>query len=234
MKIAMWSGPRNLSTAMMYAFGNRADCAVSDEPLYAAYLARTGLDHPMRDDILASQPVTYGQAVGGCLGENPYGKPIWYQKHMTHHILEGDDLGWLDQMVNVFLIRHPARIIASYAKKRENPTLGDLGFVEQRHIFDHCRAMGQTPLVIDSDDVLHNPTAALSGLCAGLGVPFDPAMTAWRAGPRKEDGIWAAHWYDAVHKSTGFGAAPSDLPVIDERFSSVYDTAMEIYDGFRA
>ena len=232
MKIAMWSGPRNLSTAMMYAFGNRVDCAITDEPFYAAYLHHTGVQHPMGADIMASQPTDPATVVQTLTGPNPGGRAIWYQKHMTHHMIDGFPMDWLEQVTNVFLIRHPARVMASYQRKRENPTLGDLGFVEQKQIYDACVARGQAPVVIDSDDILQNPVRALRRLCDGIGITFDPAMLSWPAGPRDADGIWAAHWYDAVHKSTGFGPPPGDMPDIPADDPTL-TAALRIYDEFR-
>lgn len=231
MRIAMWSGPRNLSTAMMYAFGNRDDCAVSDEPFYAAYLARTGLDHPMRDAILASQPQDPVAVAKHCAGPIPGGRPHWYQKHMTHHILPGDDMGWTKGFKNILLIRHPARVIASYSAKRENPTLDDLGFSQQLALYRDWIAAGLTPLVIDSDDILADPEKAIQALCHALDLPFDPAMLAWPAGPRAQDGVWAAHWYGSVHKSTGFGPPPGALPEIEN--SDLYNQTIKIYEELR-
>ena len=232
MKIAMWSGPRNLSTAMMYSFGNRADCAVVDEPFYAAYLHHSGVDHPMRAQILQSQTTDPAVVARNMLGPNPGGQAIWYQKHMTHHMMAGFPMDWLADVVNVFLIRHPARVIASYHRKRENPTMDDLGFAAQKRLYDHCVALGQTPAVIDSDDILVDPERALTGLCARIGISFDPAMLTWPSGPRADDGIWAAHWYDAVHRSTGFGGPVGALPRV-ESGGAIYRESLNIYDGFR-
>lgn len=230
-KIAMWSGPRNLSTAMMYSFGNRADCAISDEPFYAAYLAHSGVSHPMQVDILASQPNDPEDVIGAITGPNPGGAPIWYQKHMTHHMLPDFPLDWLAGFTNVFLIRHPARVIASYTAKRENPTLDDLGFVQQLRLFEHCRALGQDPVVIDCDEILTDPERTLGLLCRAIGIEFDPNMLNWSAGPRAEDGIWARHWYGSVHASTGFGEAPGPLPEPQE--VEIYQPALGIYNQLK-
>jgi hypothetical protein len=182
MKIAMWSGPRNLSTAMMYAFGNRADTQVVDEPFYGAYLHHSNADHPMREDIIASMACDPAQVSAVLAGPVPDGAAIWYQKHMTHHMLEHFSMDLLANLSNVFLIRDPARVIASYARKRAHVTLYDLGFVQQKQIFEHCLALGQEPIVIDSDDVLANPKPALMELCARLEIAFDPAMLHRRLG----------------------------------------------------
>jgi hypothetical protein len=205
LRVAMWSGPRNISTAMMRSFGNRPDCAVIDEPFYAAYLAATGLDHPMRDAVLASQPHDPAEVANALLGPIPGGAAVYYQKHMTHHMLENFDLGWMAGCTNVFLIRDPARVVASYTRKRERPTLADLGFVRQAELFAReSDRLGVPPPVIDADDVLADPRAMLSALCTALGLPFSERMLNWPPGRRPTDGAWAPHWYQAVEASTGF------------------------------
>ena len=210
-RIAMWSGPRTLSTATMRAWENRADTAVVDEPLYAYYLAATGLDHPGRDEVVASQPTDWRVVVRGLVEDPlPDGAAIGYQKHMTHHVLPEVDLDAFEGLRHAFLIRDPRRLLASYAKVREQPTLADLGLAQQVALF---RRFGGP--VVDSDDLLRDPEGTLRRLCAALDVPFDPAMLAWPAGPRDTDGVWAPHWYASVEASTGFGPyreAASDLP----------------------
>ena len=228
MKIAMWSGPRNLSTAMMYAFAQRDDCTVVDEPFYAAYLAKTGLNHPMRDAILASQETDPVKVIAGLTAPHP--KPVFYQKHMTQHMLPGFDLGWALECRNVFLIRHPARVVASYDAKREMPTLGDLGFRQQLDILETLFARGADPIVIDSYDIRKNPKRALRSLCRALGLDFQDNMLRWTAGPNPADGVWAAHWYGAVHRSTGFAGAEGDLPKLDGALGTVVEQAMPFYE----
>jgi len=230
MRIAMWSGPRNLSTAMMYAFAQRADCAVLDEPFYAAYLARTGLDHPMRERIIAAGEVDPDRVIAACLGSVPAEKPHFYQKHMTQHMLPGLPRDWLAEVTNVFLIRHPARVIASYAAKRETLTLDDIGFRQQLELYEHAVSLGQTPVVIDSADIRDDPRAALTRLCAALGIGFDAAMLHWPSGGNRSDGVWAAHWYGAVHRSTGFADPEAPLPVLDKSGSDILALAMPIYE----
>jgi Sulfotransferase domain len=230
MRIAMWSGPRNLSTAMMYSFGSRQDFAVWDEPYYAAYLAVTGLKHPMGDAIIAAGDVCAKRVSERCIGLVPAGKPHFYQKHMTHHMVEGFDRGWMNNVVNVFLIRHPARVVASYAAKRENPTLDDIGFRQQAELYDEVRDMGGTPLVIDSHDIRENPKGMLSKLCEVIGLNFDPAMLSWPAGGHREDGVWAKHWYGAVHRSTGFAGAEGRLPRLSPDYEAVAQEAMPFYE----
>ncbi|MDW3223706.1 MAG: HAD family hydrolase [Paracoccaceae bacterium] len=223
MRIAMWSGPRNLSTAMMYSFGARADFAVMDEPFYAAYLAQSGADHPMRDEILASQQ-TDPEAVASLCTQTK-GTPHLYMKHMPHHMLDGFPLDWALDCVNIHLLRHPARVIASYAAKRESPTLEDIGYAQQLTLFETLGGV-----VIDSTDIRADPERALGRLCDSIDLMFDPAMLRWPAGPRAEDGVWAAHWYNAVHKSTGFAGAEAPLPDLEGQAANVLAQALPIYE----
>ncbi|MFV0360926.1 HAD family hydrolase [Tropicimonas sp.] len=221
MRIVMWSGPRNLSTAMMYAFGARGDCAVSDEPFYGAYLAATGIDHPLGDEIVAAMKTDPARVAARCAGPVPDGRPHWYQKHMAHHMLPGFPLGWAEACVNVHLIRHPARVIASYAARRERPTLDDIGFRQQAALFDRLGGV-----VVDSADIRRDPETTLRRLCEAIGLPFTPAMLAWPPGGRAEDGVWARHWYGAVHDSTGFAGPEGDLPEVAEELQPLLEAAL--------
>jgi hypothetical protein len=231
MKIAMWSGPRNLSTAMMYSFAARGDCAVVDEPFYAAYLVQSGVTHPMQAEILTSQPSDPAQVAASLIGSNPESKPHFYQKHMTHHMLPGMDLSWMAACENVFLIRHPARVIASYARKRQNPTLDDLGFVQQAGLFDReAQRLGRAPIVIDSFDIRANPAATLAKLCTALGITYTAKMLHWPAGGHKDDGAWAPHWYGAVHRSTGFEDAEGPLPSLSADYDALLNAALPLYE----
>jgi len=225
MKIAMWSGPRNLSTAMMYAFGNRVDFAAWDEPFYAAYLKATGIDHPMRDEVLAAHETDAAAVAAACAGPVPDGKAHWYMKHMGFHMEPDFPMDWAEDCVNVHLIRHPARVVASYVVKREQPTLRDIGFEQQVEVFE--RFPGP---VIDSADIRRNPEGMLKRLCAEIGLAFDPAMLAWAAGPKPFDGAWAAHWYGAVHRSTGFAGDEGDLPKLDGDAAQLVAEAMPHYE----
>ncbi|SHJ85732.1 hypothetical protein SAMN05444000_11454 [Shimia gijangensis] len=234
MKIAMWSGPRNLSTAMMYAFGNRPDCAVVDEPFYAAYLSLTGIDHPLRDEILASQSHDPQVVAKALSGSNPAQKLHYYQKHMTQHMIDGVPRDWMKDVKNVFLIRHPARVIASYAAKRENPTLEDIGFPQQAELFDLVKSWGQTPIVIDSHDIRDDPEGMLRKLCGAVNLEFTDDMLHWPKGGHKDDGVWASHWYGAVWRSTGFAGAEGPLPEVTEELAPVLEAALPIYEQMKA
>ena len=231
-RIAMWSGPRNLSTALMYAFAARGDCAVWDEPFYAAYLKATGIPHPMAAEVIAAGITDPAQVAAACLGPIPQAQSLFYQKHMTLHMIPDFDRGFMQGLTNVFLIRHPARVVASYAQKRESPTLADIGFVQQADLFDQVADhLGHAPLVIDSADIRANPLESLKKLCSALGIPFTEKMLRWPPGPKAYDGVWAAHWYNAVHASTGFGAAEAALPDLSGDFARLVDQALPAYEA---
>lgn len=234
MRIAMWSGPRNLSTAMMYSFGNRSDCAVVDEPFYAAYLAMTGLQHPMTEEILESQSQDPEEVARSLLGPVPAAKPYFYQKHMTQHMIDGVPREWMREVTNVFLIRHPARVIASYAAKRENPTLDDIGFRQQAELYDLCRNWGQVPVVVDSHDIREDPEGKLEQLCEAIGLPSSPKMLNWPKGGHPDDGVWAEIWYGAVWNSTGFAGPEAELPEIPDALQGVLQAAMPYYEAMKA
>jgi len=221
MRIAMWSGPRNLSTALMYSFANRADFAVWDEPFYAPYLVKTGLNHPMRDDIIAAHESDPKVVAACCLDSNQSQKMHFYMKHMPHHMVDGIPRDWASACVNIHLIRHPARVIASYSNKREFVTADDIGFRQQLELYNEVGG-----IVIDSADIREDPHEMLNILCDVIGLDFDPAMLSWPAGARSFDGVWAAHWYDAVHQSTGFAGPEGPMPHVD---TALLDSALPAY-----
>ena len=235
-RIAMWSGPRNISTAMMRSFEARGDTAVSDEPFYAAYLHRTGLDHPMRDEVIASQSCDPREVAATLLGPVPGGRSIWYQKHMTLHLLADFDRHWMSQMKNAFLIRDQNSVLASYAAKRTQVTLADIGFVQQRELFEReADRLGRAPPVVDAADILANPIRTLGRLCSSLGVAYTASMLRWPPGPRATDGVWAPAWYQSVERSKGFeapvGGPPADLPAPLRRLA---EDARPHYDALKA
>jgi hypothetical protein len=234
-RIAMWSGPRNISTAMMRSFEARGDAAVSDEPFYAAYLHRTGINHPMRDEVMASQPRDQVKVAAMLVGPVPGNKPIWYQKHMTLHLLEGDGRGWMSQMRNAFLIRDPKSVLASYAMKRDQVTLADIGFVQQRELFDaEATRLGAPPPVVDCTDILANPAGTLARLCDALGIPYTSSMLRWPPGRRATDGVWAPAWYQSVEKSTGFESPKAGAAVeLPPHLKALADQAQPHYEALR-
>ncbi len=212
-RIAMWSGPRNISTAMMRSWENRPDCSVVDEPFYACYLQETGLEHPCREAILDAQSTSRPEVVEGLTGA-PVDSPLQYQKHMTHHIPRDMDMQWCAGLAHCFLIRDPAEVIASYLEKMPSVSEDAIGIVRQTELFETISAVtGITPLVVDSADILRDPAAVLAKLCAQLEVSWLPgSMLRWPAGRRDSDGVWAPHWYQSVENSTGFARyQPRDI-----------------------
>ena len=240
--IAMWSGPRNISTAMMRAWGNRADAVVVDEPFYAFYLERTGKKHPGAKEIIAQGETDWRKVVEQC-GRGldlprrsdaeagaPTGKKIFYQKQITHHLLPEIDRQWVLDLTNCFLIRDPREVILSYIKKNPEPMLEDLGFVQQQKIFDFVREQSDSvPVVIDARDVLQNPERTLRLLCDAVGVEFDQAMLSWPSGLRDTDGIWAKYWYDDVARSTSFQPYKPREGIVPDRLREIYEQCRECY-----
>lgn len=214
-RICLWSGPRNISTAMMYSFGNRKDTHVIDEPLYPHFLLVTGAERPDREETLMAHETDAGKVVEEqFLGE--HGSPILFLKHMPHHMIGVKDVSFVSYLKNVLLIRDPREMITSYIAHIEHPTMIDLGLELQWELFNELRESGNDPAVIDAQHVLSDPRSVLSQLCDHLGIPFDEDMLRWEAGPRTEDGVWAKYWYHTVHRSTGFKESrPKGIPVPD-------------------
>jgi hypothetical protein len=230
-RLAMWSGPRNISTAMMRSWGNRDDTAVIDEPLYAHYLSVTRKPHPGVDEVIAAGQTDWRKVIEQLTGPIPGGKRIHYQKHMTHHLLPEIDREWLVQLTNCFLIRDPREVLASYAKIVETPTLEDTGFPQQTEIFAWVRERaGRDPPVVDAADVLRYPRRLLSLLCDTVGVDFQEAMLSWPPGPRPTDGVWARHWYGEVEKSTGFKPYQPKKIELPPRLEALYARCSEHYE----
>jgi hypothetical protein len=229
MKIAMWSGPRNLSTAMMYSFAARGDCAVRDEPFYAAFLAASGSPHPMAEAVMAAHETDPFRVAEACAAPPPDGFDHLYMKHMPHHMLPGFPLDWAEGCVHAHLIRHPARVLASYSAKHDRVSYEEIGFAQQATFFD--RFPGP---VIDSADVRRDPKGMLERLCAELGLPFTDRMLSWPAGPKSCDGAWGVHWYGAVHRSTGFAEAEGDLPPVDPQHADLHARALPVYEALAA
>lgn len=227
--IAMWSGPRNISTAMMYAFASRSDCDVWDEPFYAWYLSETGLEHPMGDKVMAAGECDAARVIARCRRAGPR---LHYQKHMTQHMLPLLDRGWIKEVRNAFLIRAPEKVVASYAAKRADVTFEDIGFVQQLEIFRQVgEATGVVPPVVDADRFLQDPEAGLQNLCEALGIGFEASMLSWPQGPKPFDGVWAAHWYGNAWKSTGFGVPGGPLPTLSDELADLAQAARPCYEA---
>ncbi len=229
----MWSGPRNISTALMRSFGARADCAVTDEPFYAHYLQTTGIVHPGREEIIASQSTDAREVARWLSGPPPEGKAVWYQKHMTHHHLPGMPTAWWSTVRHAFLIREPADMLTSLIEVIPEPHLDQTGLPGQRQLFDAITALngGEVPPVIDSRDVLEAPEAVLRQLCGRLGVAWDPGMLRWAPGPRPTDGVWARHWYRNVETSTGFAPYRPKGARVPDRLRGLLAEAEDLYRG---
>lgn len=228
----MWSGPRNLSTAMMRSFGNRADTAVSDEPFYGCFLKSSGADHPMAGAVIAAMDCDWHSVARTVSGPAPEGRPVWYQKHMWHHMVgpighQGFGAGF----THAFLIRAPELMIASYLRRREAAAFEDFGLDRQADTFEReADRLGHAPPVVDASDVLADPAGTLRALCAALGIPWDEAMLAWPPGRRATDGPWAPHWYSAVEASTGFGP-PEPAPALDGEAARLAERCRPYYEA---
>jgi hypothetical protein len=231
-RIGMWSGPRNISTAMMRAFENRPDTVVVDEPLYAAYLARTGLDHPGRDEVIASQPTDIDAAVATLSEPLPPDCRVHYAKHMAHHVDRDMDVSWTLAFRNVLLIRDPAEVVASYVRARQPLDLDadEIGLARQAWLLELWQEHDRDVPIIDAGEFLRAPEPHLRWLCDWLGVPFTDAMLSWPEGPRASDGVWAPHWYSAVWASSGFQPwRPREIN-LSGRDAAIADECRPIYD----
>lgn len=232
-RVAMWSGPRNISTALMRSFSSRPDCFATDEPLYAHYLRATAADHPAREQVIAAHEPDWRRVAAFLTGPVPRGQSVWYQKHMAHHLYAIDsdaDRAWILGLTNAMLIRDPAEMITSYIKVMPNPTPADLGLPQQVELFEWIKQrMGGAPAVVDSRDVLENPRSVLSALCARLGLAFDDRMLAWPPGPRSTDGVWGPWWYDAVYRSSGFAIYSPKTERVPDRLQGVLAECQDLY-----
>ena len=231
-RIAMWSGPRNISTAMMRSFGSRSDCAVSDEPFYGAFLKATGEPHPLAAETIADMDCDWHSVLATQSGDAPRAKAIWYQKHMPHHMVGPVTIEQMPDHRHAFLIRAPERVVESYRKKNELRRPEMLGFAQMRRYFEIERQRtGSVPPVVDSDQILQNPAGVLSRLCDALGIAWDPAMLSWEKGPHPEDGVWGAHWYDRVNASTSFAGSTEPLPQLDGEYAATAEACRADYEA---
>jgi hypothetical protein len=233
-RIAMWSGPRNISTAMMRAFENRPDTVVVDEPFYAHYLVTTGLAHPGADEVIAQQENDWRVVAHSLQRGTVAGAQVFYQKHMAHHWCGDMDTSWIDGISHAFLLREPRAMLLSLDRVLERVGVSDTGLGQQKILFDELRRRGHTPLVIDARDVLTEPRLALQRLCADLGIEFDERMLAWPAGRRDSDGVWARHWYAAVEKSTGFAPYLASTEPLPAHLEPVLAQCQPLYDQLYA
>jgi len=230
-RIALWSGPRNISTALMRSFGSRSDTVVCDEPLYAHSLQATSLDHPGRDEILKRHETDWRKVVAWLTGPLPEGKSVFYQKHMAHHLLPDVDRAWLTGFRHAMLIREPREMLTSLIQVIPDPRLEDTGLPQQVELFStEGQRAGRAPAVVDSKDLLDAPERILGKLCERLGIAFDPCMLTWQPGLRETDGCWAPIWYASVEKSTGFSPHVPKDDVVPQRLRDLHGRCCELYD----
>jgi len=230
MKIACWSGPRNISTALMRSWSSREDVFVSDEPFYAYYLKEKKLKHPMYKEIIQHYHYTYEDVVTSLISEIPNGKERWYQKHMAHHLLDLNNIDWIKNFENCILIRHPKDVINSYVKKNTLNHVNDLGYPQQYEIMKYLNSINKTFIVIDSNILLNNPKKILSQWCSSIGLEFDNSMLRWEKGNHPQDGIWWKHWYDNVITTTHFQRFLPSKSDLDKKYQAIYDEALDYYN----
>ena len=229
--IAMWSGPRNISTALMRSFENRSDCFVSDEPFYSYFLYKTELKHPLSNEIIKYGLTDYNEIIKYITGPIPSSKNIWYQKHMAHHISAGANMDWIKKMENCLLIRHPSDVISSYSKKNEINSIQQLGYLQQIEIYEMLtKDLGIAPIIINAEDLLREPRKMLIEICKNLKIKFNDKMLSWPPGVRKTDGLWGKHWYKQVEASTGFKPYIKTNRIIPTKYQSLYDECIKYYD----
>ncbi len=230
-KIAMWSGPRNISTALMRSFGNRPDTFVTDEPLYGHFLNKTGIQHPGREEIIQSQNTDWHEVTRWLCGEIPNNKTVWYQKHMAHHLTGNMDYEWMKSLANCFLIRHPKDVIVSFGKKFKLSSSDQLGYHQQKKIYDWiCQITDDSPPVIDVQEIVNNPKDSLRTLCERLNIKFYDSMLSWEPGKKDTDGVWAKYWYKNVEQSSSFMPQSQNEKDIPEKWGSIYSECIEIYE----
>ena len=229
-RIAMWSGPRNISTALMRAFENRPDTKVWDEPMYGHYLYKTGIPHPGADEIIADQGTDWQDIARRCNGNAPNNAPVFYQKHMAMHLLPNMGSDWVRPLKNCFLIRQPDQVVESYSAVRPDLTLEDIGYYQQAELFDYLiKTTATIPLVIDGKDFLLDPEGMLRAMCDHLGIGFRTEMIGWPAGQRASDGVWGKYWYDAVWNSTGFAEYREKPLNMTSKMQQIADDAEPFY-----
>ena len=230
MRVACWSGPRNISTALMRSWSSREDMFVSDEPFYAYYLKEKKLKHPMYKEIIDNYPNKYNDVVANLTSKIPCNKKYWYQKHMAHHLIDLSKLDWIKNLENCILIRHPKNVIQSYTKKNSLNHVDELGYPQQYKIIRYLDSIGKKFIVVDSNILIDNPEKILSQWCDGIGLEFDNSMLSWDKGNHSQDGIWWKHWYDSVITTTSFQKFLSNESDLDKKYQSIYDEALDYYN----
>jgi hypothetical protein len=230
MRIACWSGPRNISTALMRSWSSRSDLFVSDEPFYAYYLKERQLKHPMSKEIIAHYPNVYDDVVASLIYQIPNDKEHWYQKHMAHHLIDLNNIDWINNFENCILIRHPKDVISSYIKKNTLNHIDELGYPQQYKIMRYLDSIGKKFIVIDSNILLNNPEKILSRWCSSIDLEFDISMLSWKKGNHPQDGIWWKHWYNNVITTTHFQKFSANQSDLDKKYQSIYDEALDYYN----
>ena len=225
--INLWANPRNISTAIMYSFAQRRDTTVVDEPLYAYYLQKTGLEHPGTKEILKSQPTEFRKVIDAVYN-NEYPTPLAFVKQMSHHIMN-ENKSFMLECENIILIRNPKRMIQSLSKVIDDLTIDDLGILKSMEISNFLQKHGKSAVILDSDELLKKPEKVLSILCKRISIPFDSAMLSWKAGKRAEDGVWAPYWYSNVHQTTGFSVLPKEDKELPKNYQSLHDECLPFY-----
>ena len=230
MKIACWSGPRNISTALMRSWSSREDTFVSDEPFYAYYLKEKKLKHPMYEEIINHYPNTYDEVVNSITEEIPKSKKIWYQKHMAHHLINLEDIEWIKGFHNFFLIRHPKDVVTSYINKNQLNHIDELGYPQQWKLIEYLKENKKDIIVIDSSILLENPKKILNEWCKNLNIEFHQTMLSWEKGPYPNDGIWWKHWYNNVINTNQFESFDKKSNTIPNRYQDIYNEALDYYE----
>lgn len=230
MIIACWSGPRNISTALMRSWSSRKDTFVTDEPFYAHYLKKTQKNHPMKEQIINHYSSNYKEVVNYLTHKVPHQKSIWYQKHMAHHLIDLSEIKWIKKCQNCILLRHPKEVISSYIVKNNLQKVEELGYPQQYEIAKFLKKSNKRFRVIDSEDLLKNPSKVLSDWCESINIDFDKSMLQWEKGHHQNDGIWWKHWYDNVINTTGFQKYYKKDINIENQYDSIYNESMEYYN----
>lgn len=233
MIVACWSGPRNISTALMRSWSSRKDTYVSDEPFYSYYLKTTKLKHPSYQEIISKYPSDYNEIVSYITNKIPEEKKIWYQKHMAHHLLDLSGIDWIAQFENCILLRHPKEVIFSYSKKNVLNSVEELGYPQQYEIINFLKKRNKPFIVIDSNELLKNPEKLLSNWCKKINIKFYKSMLKWEKGNQPYDGIWWKSWYDNVIQTSGFQKYEKKDIVVENKYSSIYNESIKYYNYLR-